>query len=257
MSGKSDFYKGTSRPPDPSGRYPRKSAPSAGAKEFAMVLSKKIIRFYSSIRPPSGLPGGIEVLFPQQQPEVIGLVKQFYTKYYNDNNPRKLLLGINPGRFGAGETGINFTAAKQLTNNCGIEHHLVMRSELSAEFIYEVVERYGGPEAFFGKFFLGSLSPLGFIQNGKNINYYDDRALQTALTPYIVDAIKQQVTFNAEREQCICIGEGKNLQFLTKLNNEHGFFKQIVSLPHPRFILQYKRKLKEEYVKKYLEVLNS
>lgn len=220
-----------------------------------MPLSKKIIKFYSSIRPPSGLPKGIEVLFPQQQPEVIQLVKQFYTKYYNDDQPRKLLLGINPGRFGAGETGINFTAAKQLKELCGIDHNLKMQSELSAEFIHEVIQRYGGPEAFFGNFFLGSISPLGFVQNGKNINYYDNRELQTALIPFIVSSIKEQMKFNANRDVCICIGEGKNLQFLTKLNEEHRFFKKIVSVAHPRFILQYKRKMKDEYVKKYLAVL--
>lgn len=221
-----------------------------------MALSKKIIKFYSSIRPPEGLPKGIDVLFPQQQPEVIQLVKKFYTKYYNDDKPRTLLLGINPGRFGAGETGINFTAAKQLKEFCGIEHNLKMQSELSAEFIHEVIQRYGGPEAFFGNFFLGSISPLGFVQNGKNINYYDNRELQTALIPFIVSSIQEQIKFNVNRDLCICIGEGKNLQFLTKLNQEHGFFKKIVSVAHPRFILQYRRKQKDEYVKRYLEVLD-
>lgn len=220
-----------------------------------MPLSKKITGFYLGLRPPTGLPNGVEVLFPQQQPEVTGLIKQFYTRYYNDDRPRILLLGINPGRFGAGETGINFTAAKQLKLNCGIDHNLKMQSELSAEFIYEVVERFGGPEIFFGHFFLGAISPLGYILNGKNINYYDDRALQTALTPFIVSSVKEQVRLTSSHNMCICIGEGKNLQFLTRLNNEHGFFKKIVSVPHPRFILQYKRKLKEEYVQRYLEVL--
>lgn len=220
-----------------------------------MPLSTKIIKFYSGLRPPAGLPNGVEVLFPQQRPEVISLVKQFYTKYYNDDLPRVLLLGINPGRFGAGETGINFTASRQLKVNCGIDNSLKMQSELSAEFIYEVVERYGGPQVFFRHFFLGAISPLGYILNGKNINYYDDRALQTALTPFIVSSIKEQVRFTSSHNTCICIGEGKNLQFLTRLNSEHGFFKKIVSVPHPRFILQYKRKRKEEYVQRYLEVL--
>ena len=33
------------------------------------------------------------------------------------------------------------------------------------------------------------------------------------------------------------------------------FFKQIIPLPHPRFIMQYKLKKKEEYIDRYLREL--
>ncbi|MEI9911370.1 MAG: hypothetical protein WDO71_17935 [Bacteroidota bacterium] len=68
---------------------------------------------------PAGLPEGVDVLFPQSGKEVMQVVKTFFHKYYNDNQPRRLLFGINPGRFGGGITGINFTGPRQLTNNCG------------------------------------------------------------------------------------------------------------------------------------------
>src|SRR5260221_11513749 len=110
------------------------------------MFTNDIIHFYVSINPPSKLPKGVEVLFPQQQKEVITIVEQFYKKYYADNNRRTLIFGINPGRFGAGITGINFTAPKQLSENCGIPHPFKMQSELSAEFIYEAIERYGTVE---------------------------------------------------------------------------------------------------------------
>jgi len=118
------------------------------------LYADNIINFYKTIRPPSSLPKGIDVLYPQKQKEVIALVEQFYKKYYSDNNQRTLLFGINPGRFGAGVTGINFTAPKQLKENCGIGHSLKMHSELSAEFIYEAIETYGGVEKFINHFLL-------------------------------------------------------------------------------------------------------
>ena len=66
------------------------------------MLSEKLIYFYQSLRPPKNLPKGIGVLFPQKDKQVIELVKKFFEKYFNDNNQRRLMLGINPGRYGAG-----------------------------------------------------------------------------------------------------------------------------------------------------------
>ena len=70
----------------------------------------------------------------------MNVVKKFFVKYYNDNRPRRLLFGINPGRFGGGITGINFTAPRQLKDNCSIDHPFGNSSELSREFIYEIIE---------------------------------------------------------------------------------------------------------------------
>ncbi|MBK9960964.1 MAG: DUF4918 family protein [Saprospiraceae bacterium] len=41
-----------------------------------------------------------------------------------------------------------------------------------------------------------------------------------------------------------------------KLNEKHHWFKEIQALPHPRFIMQYKRKYKLAYIQKYLDMLN-
>jgi hypothetical protein len=82
-----------------------------------------LMQFYTRLQPPAGsLPNDIEWLHPQQHAEVQKVLKQFLYTCYNDSQPRRLLLGINPGRFGSGITGINFTAPKQLTENCHIEH---------------------------------------------------------------------------------------------------------------------------------------
>jgi hypothetical protein len=219
------------------------------------TLSDSLINFYSSLKPPKRLPKGIEILFPQKDKQVIELTKKFFEKYFSDKNPRHLMLGINPGRYGAGITGVNFTAPRQLKENCGIDHHLKLSSELSAEFIYEVINEYGGAKNFYQGWFIGSVCPLGFIKNGKNINYYDDKKLQDAVTPFIIECINKQVAMGFSTEKCICIGGEKNFKFLSGLNNEYKWFGEIAPLPRPRFILQYRRKQKDEYVRQYLSAL--
>lgn len=217
--------------------------------------AENILHFYQSLTPPAGLPAGIDVLYPQQHPGVMDIVKIFLDKYYADDHPRTLLFGINPGRFGAGATGINFTATKQLSEQCGIGHALKLQSELSAEFIYEMIGAFGGCEAFYSRFFISAVSPLGFVRAGKNLNYYDDKQLQQAVTPFIVDCINRQYQWNINKDTCICIGGEKNYKFLAGLNEQHHWFNRILPLPHPRFILQYRRKQKEAYIQQYLETL--
>ena len=138
-------------------------------------------------------------MHPQPDQQVMDTVQTFFQKFYNDVNPRRLMLGINPGRFGAGITGINFTAPKQLRQNCGIEHAWGNGTELSAEFIYEMISAYGGPSVFYGAHFIGAVCPLGFIKAGKNINYYDDTHLLQAVTPFITDTLQQQVNMGFDR----------------------------------------------------------
>ena len=218
-------------------------------------MADKLISFYLSIKPPRKLPPGIEILFPQRDKQVIELVKNFFEKYFNDDHPRRLLLGINPGRFGAGITGVNFTAPKQLKDRCGIDHHLKLSSELSAEFIYDMITEYGGVNKFYQDWFIGSVCPLGFIKNGKNINYYDDKNLADAVTPFIIDCINKQINMGFNTDKCICIGGEKNFKFLSGLNDGHKWFNEIIPLPHPRFILQYRRKQKDKYIHQYLSAM--
>ena len=220
-------------------------------------FNQQLLQFYNQLKPPVKLPREVEILYPQQQATVMKLVEQFLLKFYNDHNQRRLMLGINPGRFGAGVTGINFTAPRQLTNNCGIDHLLGSSSELSAEFIYEMIEQYGGAASFYSNWFIGAVCPLGFLKEGKNMNYYDDARLATAVTPFIIDTIHQQLSFNFKTDYCICIGGEKNFNFLSALNEKYHWFQNIIPVPHPRFIMQYRRKEKETYIRQYLAALKN
>ena len=218
------------------------------------TLARQLIHFYQQLTPPT-VPNGIRILHPQPDSQVMDIVKHFFEKYYNDNCQRKLMLGINPGRFGAGITGVNFTAPRQLKENCGIDHPWGNTTELSAEFIYEMITQYGGPEKFYSNYFIGAVSPLGFVKDGKNINYYDDKKLQQAVTTFIIETIQQQIQMGFATDTCICIGGEKNYKFLVSINEQQGFFKKIIPLPHPRFIMQYRRKRKQEYVNEWLDAL--
>lgn len=221
------------------------------------MLADSILTFLKDLRITAKLPKGIEVLDPYSNSQVFELCKQFYHKYYKDNNQRTLLLGINPGRFGSGTTGVSFTDPIKLEKYCGIKNDLIKKPELSADFIYAMIDAYGGPDGFYSKYFVSAVSPLGFTFKGKNINYYDVAALERSVTPFMVDSINRMMKMGMSKEKCYCIGEDKNLRALARLNENHKWFHEIVPLPHPRFIMQYRRKKLKEYVDIYLTRLSS
>ncbi|MBN8665104.1 MAG: DUF4918 family protein [Chitinophagales bacterium] len=222
---------------------------------MSKYLSEQILAFYTNLRVPERLPRGVEVLYPFADAAVQAVMQQFYAQYFHDTKERTLIFGINPGRHGAGITGINFTAPRQLLHDCGIQHTFGDSSELSAEFIYAMIQAYGGAEKFYQTFFISAVSPLGYVLKGKNLNYYDTPLLQRRLKPFIVDCIMQQIQWPVNRKRCICIGGDKNLRYLSDLNDQYQWFQEIDVLPHPRFIMQYKRKYLQDYIAQYLDVL--
>ncbi len=221
-----------------------------------MAYAKKILTFLKGLHITEKLPAGVQAMNPYQNEETFRLCRQFYTKYYNDIYPRTIILGINPGRFGAGLTGIPFTDPMKLEDECGIKNIFPKKRELSADFIYQMIHAFGGKQKFYAQFYFGSVSPLGFVKGGKNLNYYDDPKLQKAVLPFILKALRDQVAFGLNTEVAYCLGEGMNYAFLSKLNEQHGFFKRLIPLSHPRFIMQYKRKQIDYYLNDYLSKLS-
>jgi hypothetical protein len=222
-----------------------------------MTLADRILSFNQSLQITTKLPEGVEVLNPFQNPDTFKLCKRFYKKFYDDHSSRTMLLGINPGRHGAGLTGIPFTDPVKLEEVCGIKNAMPKKAELSADFIYAMIHAFGGAEKFYSRYYFSSVSPLGFTRNGKNLNYYDIRELQEVLHEFFMKTITTQLDFGMNRNVCYCLGEGKNYAFLSKLNKEKSFFKKILPLPHPRFVMQYKRKKLPEYVQLYLSALTN
>lgn len=224
----------------------------------------KILQFNKGLELKTKLPAGFEVMNPFQgeSSEVIDRIStQFYQKFYSDSDSRNLILGINPGRLGAGATGLPFTDTKRLTADCGIAFNEFSTHEPSSVFVYQVVNAFGGPKKFYSKFYINSVCPLGFLIKNKkgnlvNANYYDDLALYKAVKPFIIKTLKEQVSFGINTEKVWCLGTGKNFKFLNELNKEIDLFKEIVPLEHPRYVVQYKSKLIPTYLEKFVRLLN-
>jgi len=225
-----------------------------------MRFAEKVIKFNKELDFIGDLPRGIRLMNPfRENREIIPVSSAFYNKFYNDNNTRKLILGINPGRLGAGTTGIPFTDTKRLSEICDIKIESVVTHEPSSVFIYKLIERYGGPGKFYNDFFISSICPLGFIQQNKkgnwvNCNYYDHEELFNTVRDFMVSGLKKQIGFGIDTKVCFVLGK-KNAKHLKRINDKDNLFDSIIVLDHPRYIEQYRSRERDGYIGRYLSVL--
>ena len=187
------------------------------------TFAERALRFYASLASPR-VPRGVTVMNPYTEPRTQAYVRIFLEKYFSDNCERTLIIGINPGRFGSGITGVTFTDPVALADELGIPNEMQRKRELSSIFVYNVINHLGGPQAFYSRFFLSAVSPLGFTRDGTNLNYYDERRLERAVTPFIISTIEAQIALGCRRDRVIVLGRGDNARFLTRLNDEHHWF---------------------------------
>ncbi len=222
-----------------------------------VTFAERVIGFNSSLNYSGQLPEGFRVLNPfLDNPETVQVMKQFYRKYYNDNNNRKFIIGINPGRQGAGVTGVPFTDTKRLESVCEIKMHSEYTHEVSSVFVYDMIEQYGGAKAFYRDFYINSPFPLAIVRKTKddkwlNANYYDDNYLFECVKDYMSDILVQHVATGLNTDEVFVLGK-KNAVYVNRLNKKLNLFKKISILEHPRYIQQYKSKEKELYISKYL-----
>lgn len=226
------------------------------------TFADRIIDFNENLQYNGTLPAGISIMNPFRDNDfAFDVSSQFYRKYYNDEHPRHLVLGINPGRFGSGMTGVSFTDPKRMIAQCHIPYTGPITHEPSSEYVYDMINAFGGISEFYQQFYIHSVCPLGFTITGPkgkevNYNYYDMPELSKAVYPFIIENLQKQIAIGFETDVCFCFGTGKNEAFLRKLNDEQQFFKKIVALEHPRFIMQYKSKTKLNYIDKYIKAFN-
>lgn len=100
----------------------------------------------------------------------IELVRRYYQTVYSQEAKRVVLCGINPGKNGAGKTGIpfiDFRSASRLLSD--VEQ---LDQERSSQFIYSVIEEVG-VKFFYENVYMTNLSWFGFTTDGINLNYYD------------------------------------------------------------------------------------
>lgn len=225
------------------------------------TVADRILRFNEELAGTTlELPDGFTVINPFNGPQkerVREVTTLFYNKYYDDDKPRRLVLGSSPARRGTAVTGVPFEDAKLLESDTGVDVGGYAVSRPSAGFLHDVISRYGGRSKFYADFIMSFVCPLGLTRtspkgNEVNCNYYENKKLLKLLHSFLVDTLERQLAFGTDTSVCYCIGSGENFAFLSKVNEGQRFFREIVPLEHPRYITQYCRDREEEYADKYL-----
>lgn len=220
-------------------------------------FADRVIYFNRELVFRGNLPDNFQVINPFiDNPETMVVMSRFYHKYYNDNKQRRLILGINPSRKGAGVTGVPFTDTKRLATVCGIEMKSAHTHEVSSVFVYDMIEAYGGPERFYSDFYINSPFPLAIIRETKdgswlNANYYDDSLLFEMVKEFMIESLKKHIDLGLDCSEVFVLGK-KNAVFIEKLNREEKMFDKLTVLEHPRYIQQYKSKERYLYIDKYI-----
>lgn len=230
-----------------------------------ITFGEKVLKFDEELsKTKIELPEGFKIINPfngSNKKQINEITKKFYNMYYNDNNSRRLIIGSSPARRGTAVTGIPYEDAEHLQNTTGIYIDDFYINKSSSNFLYDVIEKYGGSEKFYSKFYMNFVCPLGIVRinskgNEVNCNYYESKKVQEQLYSFMLESIKKQIDFGLDTSVAYCIGSGENYVFLAKLNEEYHLFKKIIPLEHPRFIMQYNSKRKDEFIKKYLDAFN-
>lgn len=229
------------------------------------TFAQKVLRYNKQLASVSSdLPDGFRSVNPfigESKEKIEQVAKIFYEKYYDDNKRRYLILGSSPAVRGTAVTGVPFEEAGRLREDTGIFVDKFRVNKSSSEFLHEVIEEYGGRKKFYSDFYMNFVCPLGIVRtnsrgNDINCNYYDSKNLLNRLYGFIADSIGSIITFGIDTSVCFCIGSGKNYRVLNEINDNYGFFKTIVPLEHPRYIMQYNSRYKKLFSDKYLAALN-
>lgn len=84
-------------------------------------INERILAYLNQLEPPEDIPlpgTNTHWLNPLKSPQTVQCLRSFYEKFYSDTNERILILGINPGRFGGGTTGIEINRIVFLPATC-------------------------------------------------------------------------------------------------------------------------------------------
>lgn len=224
------------------------------------TFGQKVIAFNKQLSYSGTLPKGFKVLNPYlDNPETLDVMAKFYNHFYNDNNERQFIIGINPSRHGAGVTGVPFTDTKRLESDCGIKMQSARTHEISSVFLYDMIRDYGDAKSFYADFYINSPFPLAIVRETKgdnwvNANYYDDNALFENVKDFMISSLQKHIQLGVRTDKVFVLGK-KNATFLQKINKQAKLFGEMIVLEHPRFIQQYKSKDKQLYIDKYVLAL--
>ena len=170
-------------------------------------------------------------------------VLEFNRVFYAEGEPKTVLCGINPGRLGAGKTGVPFMDFRSLSKLIpGVTRD---DTERSAKFFYEVVNHFGARN-FYRSFYVGNVSWVGYSKERKNINF-------DALPVPARDAVLSFFRYEMNRiKPSTVISLGGMVQETVKRVLDASVNTDLV-LPHPNYCAF--PKIKDKCLRQYIEVL--
>ena len=72
----------------------------------------------------------------------------------------------------------------------------------------------------------------------------------------MIDHMKEKIALFGDDRIAFSLGQGKNFQYLQKINQTHRLFREIKPLPHPRWVMQYRLKRLDEFIGVYQKELS-
>ena len=69
--------------------------------------------------------------------------------------------------------------------------------------------------------------------------------------------MNKQLKLPLSRDTAVILGTGKIRVVAESLNTSQKYFRNLIFLEHPRYIMQYKRSLAPAFVRKYVDTLHS
>jgi single-strand selective monofunctional uracil DNA glycosylase len=122
-----------------------------------------------------------------------------YLARFGGGRKEALFLGMNPGPFGMAQTGVPFGDVAMVRDVLGVtgavsaparthpkrpvEGFACRRAEVSGSRLWGWVrDRFGGPEAFFARFFVANYCPLAFLE-ASGLNRTPDKLPAAERTP--------------------------------------------------------------------------
>jgi hypothetical protein len=168
-------------------------------------------------------------------------VVQFNQRFYANGIPKIVLFGINPGRLGAGKTGVPFVDFKSLSRLlAGISR---ADSERSAQFFFRVIEHFDA-ERFYASFYVTNVSWVGYVKDARNVNFHE---LPGAALQKVLDLFREEMAVV------------KPAKIISLSGSVHETVRNVLRkdvdcstvLPHPNYCSFESRV--ERYMSKYIE----
>lgn len=173
--------------------------------------------------------------------------EQFIQQYLPEPLPQTVILGLNPGRSGAGLTGIPFLDFRSLANLLPDTPLPRNDTEPSANFFHRVVQNVG-VEKFYRTFYVSNVAAVGFLRDGKNCNYPE---LPTAAQRVIEERFLAEMA-QLQPKRIIALGREVEATVQRLFPDDSV---RISHLPHPSWIMTYRLREAQSWVRRYTQML--